>query len=43
MEKQLDFLLPFQLLLQEYGIASLRKLLEGNIHYKKENNKQRPK
>jgi hypothetical protein len=42
-EKQLDFLLPFQHLLQEYGIASLRKQLEGNIEYKKENNKRRPK
>lgn len=43
MEKQLDFLFQFQLLLQEYGIASLRKLLEGNTHNKKENDKQRPK
>jgi hypothetical protein len=32
MEKQFEYLLPFQTIMQEYGIASLRRLLDGITH-----------
>jgi uncharacterized protein YacL len=43
MKKEMDLLLPFKSLLQEYGIAPFRKLLKENATNENEDRALRPK